>query len=804
VFTPRKATYREVTKCRVCGQGPLRLMFSLGEQFVVDFVPAPDESLFKAPLKLARCEACGLVQLLHSVDRDRLYKKFWYRCLSSTQKMVAIVDGRIVHEELGKILSGGQDVKVPCVSDDGIISWRPILNRWKIKQQVYEILLTTGATIRASADHKWRRFGSGTLDQMQWQRRRGGNPGVHPEAVLAPTTELAVGDRIPVALRCGRPKELVDTNAIYDYDIGYMVGMFVAEGHWPGGEDHWNRQYRHGAFLSFHGSADDRHIAAVQETVTGKLHESASVRPLTDRNGKVMYISGPVAIGILSKFTMGFGALGKHLSQDVWSQSRVFIKGIIDGWLDGDASSKECNGRWQFNIGDNRALVEDMRLACLLLGYRMRGKRYPRPECGEYLFHGWIRKEPETARQQRSIGNLGYATIKSIRRLIAPHDTWDVEVGGNGLFMLGNGVVTHNSSTNESMREALHAIVSKACDAANVVTGDTVLDIGANDGQLLGWYNGNVKTVGIDPCGELIEEGLKKKRMDIGISYFFSMKVVQPHGPYKVITAIAMFYDLEDPVGFLKDCAQVLRKDGVMVVQMNYLASMLSNFAIDNVCHEHLAYFTMHTMKECAERAGLDVAGAETNDVNGGSFRVYLTHKGAALHGISSGDQVGLYAKSLTMLQNEKRLCLSMAETYSIFGDAVKAKFDALSKYLIREAEAGEKIYVCGASTRGTVLLQLLDLPDGVLCGVAERDASKFHLHMVGGTWPKIYPEDYVRENATQMLVLPWHFASSIYERELEWLKRGGKLILPLPEPLVMDYKGTGHKIREMMVEVTQ
>jgi NDP-4-keto-2,6-dideoxyhexose 3-C-methyltransferase len=361
----------------------------------------------------------------------------------------------------------------------------------------------------------------------------------------------------------------------------------------------------------------------------------------------------------------------------------------------------------------------------------------------------------------------------------------------------------YKSNVTASMRDALQGIVQKATDVAYVAEGETVLDIGANDGTLLGWYNGTIKTVGIDPCGELIEEGMRKQRMDVGIKDFFSLEAVKPFGPYKVITAVAMFYDLEDPVGFLKDCAQVLKSDGVIIVQMNYLGTMLSNFAVDNICAEHLTYFSMHTMKDCADRAGLEIAGAETNDVNGGSFRVYLTHKNSGLYGVSAGDQVTLFARALSLLHEEKFLGLGKPETYAKFGDAVKDKFEALSKYLIREAEQGEKIYVCGASTRGTVLLQLLDLPDGVLLGVAERDMAKVGLHMVGGTWPKIYPEEYVRSKATQMLLLPWHFKDEVYERELEWLKKGGKLIVPLPEPIVLDYMGKGQKIREMHSEVT-
>jgi len=315
----------------------------------------------------------------------------------------------------------------------------------------------------------------------------------------------------------------------------------------------------------------------------------------------------------------------------------------------------------------------------------------------------------------------------------------------------------YRSGINEQMKRALLEVVERAQEVTYVGKDDAVLDVGANDGHLLGWYPGTVRTVGVDPCAELVEEGLKNKRMDIGLKGYFSKELCEPHGPYKVITAIAMFYDLEDPVQFLKDCAGMLTRDGAIIVQMNYLPAMLNNNAVDNIEHEHLTYFSMTTMKLAAEKANLEIVGAETNDVNGGSFRVYLTHRDSGLYAMTATRQVQMFMKYMALLHEEQKMKLDTLEPYVEFGKRVTAICKALQMYLTKEAERGEQLYVYGASTRGTVLMQLLNLAEGVILGAAERDAKKYGLQMMG-TWLKIYPEESIRPKASQFLLLPWHF----------------------------------------------
>lgn len=355
----------------------------------------------------------------------------------------------------------------------------------------------------------------------------------------------------------------------------------------------------------------------------------------------------------------------------------------------------------------------------------------------------------------------------------------------------------YKSSTNEQMLASLKEIVERAKNVVYLHRNDNVLDIGANDGGLLDFYANGIRTVACDPCGELIDEGLNNKRFKIGVKSFFSKEAVEQFGPYKVITSIAMFYDVPDPVQFLKDCRAVLRDDGVLIIQMNYLPAMLENLAVDNVCHEHITYFSLSTLKVATDMAGLEIVGAETNTVNGGSLRVYLTHKDSGLFGVSSKQQVDLFMNAMNMIHREQKANLDTDVPYELFGNKVAAVCNALQEYLTYEADKGAKIYAYGASTRGTVLLQLLNLSDGVLLGAAERDIKKYGLYMVGSNL-QIFPDEMLRDKATHFLVLPWHLLESIQKREMDWLKRGGKMIVPLPDPRVISY-GDGLSVKMLM-----
>lgn len=348
----------------------------------------------------------------------------------------------------------------------------------------------------------------------------------------------------------------------------------------------------------------------------------------------------------------------------------------------------------------------------------------------------------------------------------------------------------YRSGINEMMKNMLLAVTQRAQEAVDAKEGDRVLDIGCNDGTLLGWYPPKYRTVGIDPCKELVLAGQANHQIDVPVHGFFSKQAVSSWAPYKIITAISMFYDLEDPVQFLKDCKDVLDKTGVLIIQNNYLLSMLRNCAFDNISHEHLMYYSYSTMKPLVEKAGLEIMGVQLTQMNGGSFRLFISHPGVDLWPYDYKKRLDMTMACHIREREEQHFGLDSDEAYSKFALAMFTVIKLVKAAVLEVQKQGGRLYIYGASTRGTTLMQTLGLPDGTFVGAAERDKNKWGRMMVG-SWTPIVPEEEARANATHMLVLPWHFFPAIKEREKAWLLKGGKFIVPLPTPRLVGFHQT-------------
>jgi NDP-4-keto-2,6-dideoxyhexose 3-C-methyltransferase len=187
----------------------------------------------------------------------------------------------------------------------------------------------------------------------------------------------------------------------------------------------------------------------------------------------------------------------------------------------------------------------------------------------------------------------------------------------------------YRSGISPTMRAALEDIVSKACDIVNPSSGDIVIDIGCNDGTLLRSYQkAGLQLVGFEPAKNLVQEARKVSK-DI-FNDFFNYKIFAAQfdgSKAKIVTSIAMFYDLDDPNSFITDIVKCLDRTGIWVIQQNYLPAMLRNNGFDNIGHEHLTYYSLNTLRELLNKSGLEIFHVETNDVNGGSFRTYVCHR---------------------------------------------------------------------------------------------------------------------------------------------------------------------------------
>ena len=331
------------------------------------------------------------------------------------------------------------------------------------------------------------------------------------------------------------------------------------------------------------------------------------------------------------------------------------------------------------------------------------------------------------------------------------------------------------SGINEKMVEALKDITKSVEKRISLSENDIVLDIGCNDGTLLRSYQSKVRLVGFEPASNLVDEA--KEGTELIINNFFSFYEFVQHFPnerIKVITSIAMFYDLEDPNSFVSDIVNCLDQDGIWVIQMAYLIPMLELNAFDNIVHEHLEYWSLKSLKRLLEEHDLEIFDVELNDVYGGSFRIFVKTK--------KNDKINIQNSVDEFLKKEDEFGLEKKETYLNFANRVNSLKNKLNDFIKKEISNGKLIYAYGASTKGNTLLQFYNLNNKLISKAADRDSKKFGKMTVGSNIPVISEEQARDEKPDYFLVLPWHLVDFFKERENEFLNNGGKFIVPLPD----------------------
>lgn len=307
---------------------------------------------------------------------------------------------------------------------------------------------------------------------------------------------------------------------------------------------------------------------------------------------------------------------------------------------------------------------------------------------------------------------------------------------------------------------------------ANLSAGDIVLDIGSNDGTLLGFYRNDLRRVGIDPTAAKFGR-YYKRGIDVVPDFFSAAKFrdVVGNRKAKVITSLAMLYDLEDPIGFAREVAECLAPDGVWHIECHYLGAALRDGCYDSVVHEHLEYYSFTALSRILGMAGLSVVDVTMNDVNGGSMAVTVGHRYQGMP--IPAPFVGWLTDDEDNYDEETRL-----EDFAV---NVQNHAEELSSLLARIRNDGKSILAYGASTKGNVVLQYCGIGPDLVQAVAEVNPDKFGCVTPGTNIPIISEAEARAMKPDYFLVLPWHFRAGIIEREREFLANGGKMIFPFP-----------------------
>ena len=347
------------------------------------------------------------------------------------------------------------------------------------------------------------------------------------------------------------------------------------------------------------------------------------------------------------------------------------------------------------------------------------------------------------------------------------------------------GKYWYRSGINQTMRTELKGIVDSVTSVQKLNEGDLWLDIACNDGTLLSFVSDGIKKLGIDPAEDSFVAESSKIADDIVQDYFTLenfKKSKFKKKKAKVVTCIAMFYDLDEPVDFLKDVSKVMDDDGLFVIQMSYTPLMIKQLAFDNICHEHVYYWGLASMEKLLKKAGLKIVDCQVNDVNGGSFRIYIKKKKSAVTSFATApyrDVCNVRVESL--LKWEKGLKLDKEAIWLDFFNRIEELKKETVDFIKAEKAKGKVICGYGASTKGNTLLQYFGLDNTLIDAIAERSPYKFGLKTIGTNIPIKSEEEVRAMNPDYMLVLPWHFIAEFVKREDEFLSKGGKFIVPCP-----------------------
>jgi SAM-dependent methyltransferase len=338
----------------------------------------------------------------------------------------------------------------------------------------------------------------------------------------------------------------------------------------------------------------------------------------------------------------------------------------------------------------------------------------------------------------------------------------------------------YRSGTNNTMRAHLKSIADRAMEMANL-SKPLVLDIGCNDGTLLNFYPSSCERFGVDPSDiakentnfQVVQDLFPSKELD---------NLVQGR-KFDIITSIAMFYDLEDPVYFVKEIKKSLSESGIWIFEMSYMPTMLHMNAYDTICHEHLEYYSLAAIEFILSAAEMKIVDVELNNCNGGSIRCFASHTNCFKY---KGSE--FQSRIRTLRQDEFDLELDTDKPYRHFQDRINLHKEELTTLLRKLKREGKRIHLYGASTKGNTILQWCGIDSRMIDYAAERNPDKYGATTLGTDIPIISEIESRTMKPDYYLVLPWHFKEEFLQREIDILKAGTKMIFPLPTLDIIEY----------------
>jgi len=374
---------------------------------------------------------------------------------------------------------------------------------------------------------------------------------------------------------------------------------------------------------------------------------------------------------------------------------------------------------------------------------------------------------PKTKYEEVPSGELSMVMCKKCS-LLQLENSFDVNI------MYGENY-GYLSSLNPHMIKHLKIKSEKLKKISKLSGSDTIIDIGSNDGTFLSNFKKTNKLIGIDPTIKKLKKYYRKDIITIP-DFFESEKVFKylKNKKAKIITSISMFYDLPSPIKFAQDIYECLDDNGIWHLEQSYMPLMVKNISYDTICHEHLEYYSLKTIKYIFDKAGLKIIDLEFNDINGGSFAITVSKKKA---------KYPEYSRIVNwLLAKEELFNYNTASTHFEFFKSVKKHKKLLKDLILNLNDMKKKVIGYGASTKGNVILQYCKLYSKDLRFIVDVNKNKSNKYTPGSLIKILGEKEIKKFKPDYMLVLPWHFKNFIIQKEKKYLNEGGKIIFPLPD----------------------
>ena len=335
------------------------------------------------------------------------------------------------------------------------------------------------------------------------------------------------------------------------------------------------------------------------------------------------------------------------------------------------------------------------------------------------------------------------------------------------------------SGTTSTLPEHFRATAREATSRFGLGSSSLVVDIGSNDGTFLSGFQAlGLRTLGVDPATNITE--LANARGITTINDFFgeavARRIVEEQGSADLITAAGVFFHIDDMDDVCRGIAHLLSERGVLHIQAIYLGAMLEQSSFDNVYHEHVSYYTLHSLKRLLERFGLRIFDVGMSAIHGGSLMVFA----------GKGNSYAVSNSVEAMLNRERELGYDTLAPYRAFADRVRRLRSELVTLLHGLKAKGMRIAAYGAPAKGNTLLNYCGIGTDLIEYAAERAPLKIGLFTPGMHIPVIDEAEAMKNPPDYFLMLPWNFSEELIAKNRPYRERGGKFIIPVPSPRIV------------------